>query len=307
MNGGAIRAEGLTRDYGRFRALDHVNLTIEPGRVVALLGPNGAGKTTLLRLLMGLLEPTEGRSWLLGGASRASPEAVVFRIGYMGDAQEPPGWATIQGLIDLQAGASAHFDRERMKHFLEARGLNAGRTYGVLSKGQKKWVRAGLILAAGTDVLLMDEPAEGLDPSARQDLYDRLREHASQRDATAVVATHVISDIERIADDVALIDRGRLVVYAALEDLREQVRQVELPADEAMPSWPEGVDVLGRRRDSDVQLLWVWCPPQMESKLQPVLARSAVVRRVGLETFYLAVTQHSRTAGTIPPETEYVP
>jgi ABC-2 type transport system ATP-binding protein len=307
MNSGAIRVEGLTRDYGRFRALDHVNLTIEPGRVVALLGPNGAGKTTLLRLLMGLLEPTEGRSWLLGGASRALPEAVVSRIGYMGDAEEPPGWATIQGLIDLQAGASAHFDRERMKQLLEAQGLGPGRTYGSLSKGQKKWVRAGLILAAETDVLLMDEPAEGLDPSARRDLYDRLREQASQRDATAVVATHVISDIERIADDVALLDRGRLAVHAALEDLREQVRQVELPAAEPVPPWPKGVDVLGRGCDGDVQFLWVQCPPGTESDLESVLSRQAVVRRVGLETFYLAVTQHGRPAETSHPQTECSP
>ncbi len=307
MNGGAIRAEGLTRDYGRFRALDHVNLTIEPGRVVALLGPNGTGKTTLLRLLLGLLEPTEGRAWLLGGASRALPEAVVSRIGYMGDAEEPPGWATIQGLIDLQADASAHFDREQMKHFLEARGLSPYRVYGSLSKGQKKWVRAGLILAAGTDVLLMDEPAEGLDPSARQDLYDRLREHASQRDATAIVATHVIGDIERIADDVALLDRGRRVVHAALEDLREQVRQIELPTDEPVPPWPAGVDVLGRRCDGDVQFLWVRYPPEMETDLESVLTRQVVVRRVGLETFYLALTQHGRQTETIPPQTESSP
>jgi ABC-2 type transport system ATP-binding protein len=304
MKSGAIRVEGLTRDYGRFRALDHVNLTIEPGRVVALLGPNGAGKTTLLRLLMGLLEPTEGRSWLLGGASRALPEAVVSRIGYMGDAEEPPGWATIQGLIDLQADASPHFDRERMKHFLEARGLSPGRTYGALSKGQKKWVRAGLILAAETNILLMDEPAEGLDPSARQDLYDRLREHASQRDATAVVATHVISDIERIADDVALIARGRLVIHAALEDLREQVRLIELPTDESMPSWPTDVDVLGRRQDGDVQFIWLQCPPGTESELESVLPRRAVVRRVGLESFYMALTRHGGPTEKSHPQTE---
>jgi ABC-2 type transport system ATP-binding protein len=307
MKGGAIHAEGLTRDYGRFRALDHVHLTIEPGRVVALLGPNGAGKTTLLRLLLGLLEPTEGRSRLLGGASRALPEAVVSRIGYMGDAEEPPGWATIRSLIDLQADASTHFDREWMKHFLETRGLSPDRTYGSLSKGQKKWVRAGLILAAGTDVLLMDEPAEGLDPSARQDLYDRLREHASQRDATAIVATHVISDIERIADDVALLDRGRLVVHAALEDLREQVRQIELPAGEPAPLWPAGVNVLGRRQDRDVQFIWVQCPPGRETDLESVLPRQAVMRRVGLETFYMTVTQHGRPTEMIPPQTESSP
>ncbi len=125
----------------------------------------------------------------------------------------------------------------------------------------------------------MDEPAEGLDPSARQDLYDRLRAHASQRDATAIVATHVISDIERIADDVALIDRGRLVVHAALEDLREQVRQIEWPADEPTPSWPSGVDVLGRRCDGDVQFLWVQCPPEMESNLESALTRRVVVQK----------------------------
>jgi ABC-2 type transport system ATP-binding protein len=292
MNGNAIRAEGLTRDYGRFRALDHVNLTIGPGRVVALLGPNGAGKTNLLRLLMGLLEPTEGHSWLLGAASRASPEAVVSRIGYMGDAEEPPGWATIRRLIGLQADACAHFDLQWMQQFLEVQGLSPGRTCGTLSKGQKKWVRAGLILAAGADVLLMDEPAEGLDPSARQDLYDRLRGHASQRDATAVVATHVIGDIERIADDVALLDHGRLVVHAALEDLREQVRQIEWPAHEPAAPWPAGINVLGCRDDGDMQFFWVQCPPGREGDLASVLPRQAVVRNVGLETFYLALTRH---------------
>ncbi len=304
MNGGAIRAEGLTRDYACLRALDHVTLTIEPGRVVALLGPNGAGKTTLLRLLMGLLEPTEGRSWVLGGASRALPEAVVSRIGYMGDAEEPPGWATIRGLIDLQADASGRCGRGPMRHFMEARGLSPDRTYGSLSKGQKKWVRAGLILAAGADVLLMDEPAEGLDPSARQDLYDRLRDHASQTDATAVIATHVISDIERIADDVGLIDRGRLVVHAALEDLREQVRQIEWPAEEPTPPWPERVELLGHRCDCDVQFIWVQCPPGTESELESVLPRQAVVRGVSLETFYLTVTAHGRQSETIPPHSE---
>ncbi|NLH44430.1 MAG: ABC transporter ATP-binding protein [Planctomycetes bacterium] len=307
MNDCAIRTEGLTRDYGRFRALDRVNLTIEPGRVVALLGPNGAGKTTLLRLLMGLLEPTEGRSWLLGAASRDLPETVVSRAGYMGDAEEPPGWATIRSLIDLQAGASRDFDWGEISRLLAMRELSSSRTYGSLSKGQKKWVRASLILAAGTDVLLMDEPAEGMDPAARQDLYDRLREHVTQRNATAIVATHVIGDIERIADDVALIDHGRLVVYAALEDLRERVRQIELPAGEPAPSWPEGVEVLGQKCEEDVQFIWVQCRSQSESDLESVLPRQAAVRRVGLEKFYLAIARHGEPAQAASVQKESMP
>jgi ABC-2 type transport system ATP-binding protein len=288
-----VKALGLSRNYGRLRALDKVDLEIESGRIVALLGPNGAGKTTLLRLLMGLLEPTEGRSWMLGAESRAMPSAVTARIGYMGDLEEPPRWAKLRSLIDLQAGASLQFDRARAGEFMQARGLDLGRAYGSLSKGQKKWVRAGLILAGGADALIMDEPAEGLDPSARQDLYDRLRTCVSQRDAAAIVATHVIGDIERVADDVALIDHGRLVVYAALEDLREQVRQIELPAGELMPPWPQGVDLLGRKTAGDVQLLWVRCRPGV-GDVESVLPRQAEVRGVGLETFYLAMTGNSQ-------------
>ncbi len=301
MNEAAIRTEGLTRDYGRFRALDNVDLTVESGRVVALLGPNGAGKTTLLRLLMGLLEPTEGGAWMLGVRSRALPATVASRIGYMGDAAEPPGWATIRGLIDLQAGAAPQFDRPQVERFLAMRGLELRRTYGSLSKGQKKWVQAGLVLAARAEVLLMDEPAEGLDPAARAELYDCLRDHASQSDATVLVATHVISDIERIADDVALIDRGRLVVHAALEDLREQVRQIELPVQERAPDWPEGIEVLGHRSDSDVQFVWVRCAPGTDSNLEALLPPPATIRGIGLETFYLAVTGRDRQTELMHP------
>ncbi len=301
MNEAVIRTEGLSRDYGRFRALDDVDLTIEPGRVVALLGPNGAGKTTLLRLLMGLLEPTEGSAWMLGAESRALPAAVASRIGYMGDAAEPPGWATIRGLIDLQADAAAQFDRAQMERLLAVRGLEVKRAYGSLSKGQKKWVQAGLILAARAEVLLMDEPAEGLDPAARQALYDCLRGRVSQTDATALVATHVISDIERIADDVALIDRGRLVIHAALEDLRERVRQIECPAAEPLPAWPEGVEVLSRRSESDIEFIWVQCAPGTESRLEAILPRSAAVRGVGLETFYLAVAGRGLPTEVVHP------
>jgi ABC-2 type transport system ATP-binding protein len=294
MSQGFIATEGLSRRFGHVWALNLVNLKIESGRIVALLGPNGAGKTTLLRLLMGLLEPTEGQSRLLGANSRSLPDAVTARVGYMGDLEEPPRWAKLRDLVALQAGVSAPFDRAGVEEFMLSRDLDLSRPYGTLSKGQKKWVRAGLILAGGADVLLMDEPAEGLDPSARQDLYDRLRRCVSQRDATAIVATHVISDIERVADDVALIDHGRLLAYAALEDLREQVRQIELPADEPVPVWPQEVDLLSRKVEGDVQLLWVRCRPGTP-ELEAVLPADAVIRGVGLERFYLAMMDNAQS------------
>jgi len=265
MNNIAIRTEGLSRDYGNFRALDKVDLAIENSRVVALLGPNGAGKTTFLRLLMGLLEPTEGKAWVLEADSRGLPEKISARIGYMGDADEPPHWSTIKQLTKLQAGASRGFDHEFAKRFMTKRGLSVKSAYGSLR----------------------------LDPSARRDLYDEVRDHVTDIDATAIVATHIISDIERIADDVAIINHGRIVTYAALEDLREQVREIQLAEGSRMPEFSNGIEILGSKTAAGARLVWVRCLDEALRKFKDISGEKVVIRSVGLETFYLAMTEHS--------------
>ncbi|HUT28199.1 MAG TPA: ABC transporter ATP-binding protein [Sedimentisphaerales bacterium] len=293
MNETAIRTEGLCRDYGDLRALDDVNLSIDKGRVVAMLGPNGAGKTTFLHILMGMLEPTGGRAEVLGANSRALPKDVVGRIGYMGDGDEPPRWATAGQLIGLQAGASYKLARGFAEQLLAKRGLSRKSVYGALSKGQKKWVRAALVLAAKPEVMLLDEPAEGLDPSARRELYDELRDYVTDSDATVVVATHIIADIERIADEAAIIDKGRVATHAALDDLREQVREIELTENDAIPESADGIEVLGSKAVSGAVLVWVRCSQHGQRKLETICPKKAVIRAVGLETFYLAMTEHN--------------
>jgi len=289
----AIRIEGLCRDYGDLRALDDVNLSIEKGRVVALLGPNGAGKTTFLHVLMGMLEPTSGRAQVLGADSRTVPKEVVGRIGYMGDGDEPPRWATAGQLIGLQAGASGRPVRGFAEQFLAKLGLSRRSVYGALSKGQKKWVRASLVLAARPEVMLLDEPAEGLDPSARRELYDELRDYVTDSDATVVVATHIIADIERIADEVAIINKGCIATHAALDDLREQVREIQLTENDAIPESADGIEVLGVKAVSGAVLVWVRCPQQAGGRLEAICPKEAAIRAVGLETFYLAMTEHN--------------
>jgi len=295
MNEPAIKTENLSRDFGRKRALDGFSIEVPPGRIVALLGPNGAGKTTLLRVLMGLIEPTEGGAWVLGAPSRAQPAEVAARIANMGDGHDPPGWATLWTLENLQAGASRRFDGPGFRRFCAERGLKSGARFGTLSKGQKRWVLAGLALAADAELILMDEPADGLDPAARRDLYDRLRDAATNNEAAAMVSTHIINDIERVADDVAIIDDGRLVLYAALEDLREQIRQVEIPDAEGPVDLGPDVTLLGSIRRGDVFIGWarldsldVLTDEQLRRRTGP----DATVRPVNLETIYLAVTRH---------------
>jgi ABC-2 type transport system ATP-binding protein len=153
-----------------------------------------------------------------------------------------------------------------------------------------------LALASGADVLLVDEPADGLDPVARRRLYDRLREHANHSGATVLVVTHIIGDIERVADDVAILHHGRLVLHQPLEDLREQVREIELQSGTSIPSLPDGVELLGMRAVGDSQLMWVRCIAAVSQNLAGICGVRSSVRHVDLETLYLALTEHRRDA-----------
>ena len=293
MSENVIRAENLCRDYGKFRALDNLNMEIPKGRVVALLGPNGAGKTTFIKLLLGLLEPTAGNCFVLDKPGRALPKYAVSKIGYMGDTDEPPRWTTIKQLMEVQTGAAHKFDKDYFVQSITKRELNLNKTYGSLSKGQKKWVRACLILASKPEVLLLDEPAEGLDASARKDLYDKLRDYVTDTDATAMVATHIISDIERVADDVAVINHGRLIIHADLEDLREQVREIQLGSDETLPELGDEIEVLGSKSSDGAKIVWIKCPEKSRGFMEQLLGEKVVMWTVSLETFYLALTEHN--------------
>ena len=182
------------------------------GSIFLLLGPNGAGKTTLLRILMGLIEPTAGAAYVLGSPAWPQPAEVISAVGYVGDRCEPPAWASLALLEDLQAGASPTFDKALFRELCRRRELPPNRPIRFVEQGPATVdLGQASLWRAGRRLILLDEPADGLDPSARRALYDALRDHVNQHEATAIVTTHVIADVERIGDEVAIIDRGRLL------------------------------------------------------------------------------------------------
>lgn len=284
----AIRAAGLARDYGTRRALGPFDLEVEAGRIVALLGTNGAGKSTLLKLLAGAIEPTAGEAHVLGLPARDLPQERPAAVASLIDGHEPPAWATATRMIAMQSEVSPKFDVGFAKKFCFGGGIESRAPYGALSKGQRRRVLAGLTLASGADVMLLDEPADGLDPAARRELYDILRRHVNESGATALVATHVINDVERVADDVAIVDRGRLLLSASIEELREQVREIELEPDRLVKS-NGSIKVLGNRSIDGANIYWVrseFGEPYIAATLEPVS-----IRPVGLEDLFLALTQ----------------
>ncbi len=289
MSNSAVRAEELTRKFGRIRALDGLCMDVPRGSVVALLGPNGAGKSTFLKLAAGLLEPTQGQVRVFDHSSRELPWDVAARVVSVGEAQDPPRGETVRSLLALQAAASPNFDKSLAAALCDKMQLDIRRPFGALSKGQKRWVLATLALASRAELVLMDEPADGLDPAARCTLYDTIRDCTNERETTFVVATHIIGDIERVADDVAIIDHGRLVLQASLEDLREQVREVELSQAQAPDEFGDGIDLLASREADGVQLAWVRCRDTSPDELEQRLGEQAILRPVGLAELYLAI------------------
>ncbi|MEX0653829.1 MAG: ABC transporter ATP-binding protein [Phycisphaeraceae bacterium] len=286
-----IETRGLCRDYGSRRALGPVDLAVPTGRVVALVGPNGAGKTTLLRLLMGLIEPTRGEARLLGHPARRLPAAASGLVAWLGDGHEPPRWAKLQTLMHLQREASSWFHPARATALLEQRGLHPSRRYGQLSKGQKRWALSALALASRPDVLIFDEPADGLDPAARRALYELVRDDVTDRGSTALIATHILTDIERVADMVIVMHHGLVRLHEDLETLREQVREVELPAEAPARDPGPGVELLARQRSAGSQILLVRSGNGALHDLPRRLGEDAHVRPVSLETLCLALTQ----------------
>jgi ABC-2 type transport system ATP-binding protein len=292
MSDYAVKTVALQRNFGSIKAVDGLSLKVSKGSNLLLLGPNGAGKTTLLRILMGLIEPTAGDAYVWESSAWPQRTETNSAVAYVGDQCEPPAWATLALLEDLQAGASTTFDRALFRETLQKRGLSPKRPYGSLSKGQRKWALVSLALACRPQLILLDEPADGLDPAARRALYDALRDHVNQYEATAIVTTHVIADVERIGDDVAILDWGRLLLHAPLEDLRDHVRQVEVEDGGVPPDFGPQISILGHVRQGDTNLFWIKQEGVSDEELCRRLGPKTTVRNVGLEAIYLAIAEH---------------
>ena len=288
----AITAKSLGRDFGTTRVLHDVNLSVVPGRVCALLGPNGAGKTTLLKLLMGLIEPTHGNAMLLNHSCWPPARHVVSRTGCLLDGFEPPPSTRLKHLLVLSESAGPSFDPSRALQLLESHGLKTSRSWSSLSKGQKRWVLLVLLLCRGCEILLLDEPADGLDPQTRIELYQLIRREANDRNITVLVATHVLSDIERVADDVCILHRNSILLQSDLEELREQLWIVEcdpVPPDGWLPLGVELVkastSVVGENGFMLRDHAGVLNGQQLPNEVRR--------RKATLEEFFLAVTSSS--------------
>ncbi len=215
----AVLAEGLTKRFGAVTALDALDLRLHRGEVFGLVGPNGAGKTTTMRMLLDLIRPTAGSLAVLGTAPRAGGAALRRRIGYLPGELRLGGRARARDLLEHFAALSGPVARGAIDVLAVRLGLDLEREIGKLSKGNKQ--KVGLIQAFmhEPELLVLDEPTSGLDPLVQQEFLELVRE-ARSAGQTVLLSSHVLSEIEKVADRVGVLHRGRLVESGPVDQLR---------------------------------------------------------------------------------------
>jgi ABC-2 type transport system ATP-binding protein len=220
----AIRAVGLTKAYGHNVALDSLDLDVAEGSIFGFLGPNGAGKTTTLRLVTGLARPTAGSIRVLGYDVDVAGNTVRAQIGFLPDVPAFYSWMTAEEFLRFAGslfGMAGSTLRGRTEMLLDLAGLTGvGTKIGGYSRGMKQRLGVAQALINAPRLLLLDEPTSALDPMGRKDVLDMI---ASLRGRTTVFfSTHILSDVERVCDTVAILDRGRLVAQAPIEELKKR-------------------------------------------------------------------------------------
>jgi len=233
----AIRTIGLTKTYAGHHALDSVDLEVEDGSIFGFLGPNGAGKTTLLRMLTGLARPTSGVVQILGHDVTAVDDSIRARIGFLPDVPGFYDWMTAEEFLRF-VGRLFAIDRrtldERVGMLLGLAGLTDVTTsIGGFSRGMKQRLGVAQALINAPQLLLLDEPTSALDPMGRRDVLDML---TSLRGRTTVFfSTHILADVERVCDTVAILDHGRVVAHGPIQELtaRYAERKVILEVTDA--------------------------------------------------------------------------
>ncbi len=233
-----VVVQHLSRVFGLRVALADVSLGIGPGLVYGLVGENGAGKTTLIKHLLGLLRAESGSVRVFGADPVADPVAVLGRIGYLSEERDLPDWMRLGELIRYSAAFYPKWDDVFALELLDMFELSVAQKVRTLSRGQR--ARAALLVAIAhrPDLLLLDEPSSGLDPGARQDILAAIVRTVADEGRTVLFSSHLLHEVQRVADRVAILHRGRLILESSLDELLSRHHLLTIRFPSARPSPP---------------------------------------------------------------------
>jgi ABC-2 type transport system ATP-binding protein len=211
--------------------LDGVSFSLAPGEVVGLLGKNGAGKTTLIRIAMGMLQPQDGSVRLFGLDPREDPVQVKKRVGYVSEDQILPEFLKVREVIKLHRGLFPTWDVDLERQLLERFDVPMNSKIKTLSKGQARQVALLCAVSHRPELLVLDEPAGGLDPAVRREFLETAIQLLNEAGTTILFSSHYMSDVERLAGRIVMIHEGKVLLDNELDDLREEFSLALVPFD----------------------------------------------------------------------------
>ncbi|MBQ3074183.1 MAG: ABC transporter ATP-binding protein [Ruminococcus sp.] len=213
-----LRCEKLTKCYGTKTALDEIDLCLESGKIIGLLGPNGSGKTTLIKLINGLLTPTSGSITVC--SEKPGPKSRV-NVAYLPDNSYLNNWMTVKKIVDYFKDFYEDFREDLAYEMFERLGITPETRLKSLSKGNKEKVCLILVMSRNAKLYVLDEPIAGVDPAARDYVISTIINNYNP-DATVLISTHLISDIEQVLDEVVFINNGHIVLQKTVDQIREE-------------------------------------------------------------------------------------
>lgn len=223
-----VEIHRVTRQFGNKTALDDLSLTVPRGGVFGLIGGNGAGKTTLIKHILGMLKAQSGSVRVFGLNPVENPVGTLGRIGYLSEDRDLPNWMRVGELMRYTQAFFPNWDARYAEELREAFDLDGNAKVKNLSRGQR--ARAGLLIALAhrPELLVLDEPSSGLDPVVRRDILGAIIRTIADEGRTVLFSSHLLDEVERVADRVAIIHQGRIMLTAPMEEIKESHRRVTL-------------------------------------------------------------------------------
>jgi ABC-2 type transport system ATP-binding protein len=300
-----IQFHDVYRHFGGKEVLRGLSFEIGRGEIFALLGRNGSGKTTALKILLGFLEPHHGEARILGASSHTLSPDLRERIGYVGEGSRLYSTIRVQDHVAFEAATRKAFRRDFAEKAIDRCGLPRKSLVGVLSRGQRAQLALILAVSAEPDVLVFDDPAMGLDVVMRRELLDVMIDLLSEKGCGVLFSSHILTDVERIADRVGILHGGRLIVDATLSDVKTRLeRRLWTGSSPGLAPPPVEALLVSRRRRDGQELLLLDAKPEDLATLSNGGARLSAPEPLSLEEAFLLLVTDGGEAGILPRSQE---
>ena len=297
-----IRFENVHRSFDGRPVLSGLTFSVREGEIYALLGRNGAGKTTALGILLGFLRPMSGRSSVLGESSESLRAATREKIGLVNEGAPMFSWMSVDEAIRFEAGTRANFDRKYADDALQRLGIARSKRVFVLSRGQRAQLALVFAMAGDPEVLILDDPAMGLDAVMRREFLEAMIDLLGREGRAVLFSSHILPDVERLADRVGILHGGRLIVDATIDDLKRRVqkrRVRDLVDVEALARRVPGV-LRTRTVREGTELTLLDLDPVREKALQDLCGGVSSPETPTLEDLFIDLTTDGAAAALRP-------